>query len=231
MPARPTIACIIEQTMTAGKAAVPYEVLEPTDFDTSDRSEQTVGCVILAAGMGTRYADGNKLLSEIDGVPIVRRAVQTFLDVLDDVVVVIGHEASAVRAALDGLDIAIVMNENYDHGQSTSLHRGVVVGRNRGWDAIVFGLGDMPFIRPESVDLLVHANAATEYTILAAAYERKRGNPTLFDAVHYDALATIEGDSGGRRLIIESDETACVETDDPGVIRDIDTVEDHEGYQ
>lgn len=205
-------------------------VLEPSDFVISDSVEETVGCVVLAAGMGTRYADGNKLLSEIEGVPIVRRAVQTFLGALDDVVVVIGHEAPAVRAALDGLDIALVVNENYDQGQSTSMRRGVVVGRNRGWDAIVFGLGDMPFIRPESVELLVRANAATDYTILAAAYERKRGNPTLFDAVHYDALATIEGDSGGRQLIIESNETACVETDDPGVTRDIDTVEDYELY-
>lgn len=205
-------------------------VLEPSDIGAID-PDTTVGCVVLAAGMGTRYADGNKLLSTIDGVPIVRRAVLTFLASVDDVVVVIGHESPAVRTALDGLDITLVVNENYHQGQSTSLHCGVVVGRNRGWDAIVFGLGDMPFIRSESVELLMRADAATDYTIFAAAYEHTRGNPTLFDATHYDALTDIEGDSGGRRLIVESKNTALVETNDLGVIRDIDTTEDHECHQ
>lgn len=206
-------------------------VLDPNDFDPVERTGKTVGCVVLAAGMGTRYADGNKLLNNIDGEPIVRRAVRAFLASLDDVVVVIGHDTAAVRKALDGLDVSLVVNKDYDQGQSTSLHCGVVVGRNRGWDAIVFGLGDMPFVRSETIDLLVRADAATDYTILAAAYDRKRGNPTLFDAVHYDALTEIEGDRGGRQLIVQSDETALVETSDPGVTRDIDTVEDYNYYR
>jgi molybdenum cofactor cytidylyltransferase len=209
-------------------------ILDPTDLDATehtdtDHTERTIGGVVLAAGMGTRYDDGNKLLEAIDGEPIVHRAVRTFLDAaLDSVVVVIGHETDAIRSSLDGLDSSIVVNTDYEAGQSTSMHRGVEVARERDWDGIVFGLGDMPFVRPNSVDLLVHAERATGYTILAASYERKRGNPTLFDAVHYDALTQIEGDTGGRPLIVGSDETALVETDDPGVVRDIDTVEDYQ---
>jgi molybdenum cofactor cytidylyltransferase len=206
-------------------------IVEPATLD-DIFIDRTVGGVILAAGLGTRYAAGNKLLETVDGKPIVRLAVQTFLDAaLDSVVVVIGHETDAIRSALDGLDSSVVVNTDYEVGQSTSMQRGVEIARERDWDAIVFGLGDMPFVRPESVDLLVRADAATEYTILGAAYERKRGNPTLFDVVHYKDLTEIEGDTGGRPLVVESDETALVETDDPGVIRDIDTVEDYERYR
>lgn len=209
-------------------------VIDVTEHDETDTesTEQIIGGVVLAAGMGTRYAAGNKLLETIDGEPIVRRAVQTFLDsALDSVVVVIGHETDAIRSTLDGLDTDVVVNTNYEAGQSTSMRQGVEVARERDWDAVVFGLGDMPFIRSGSVDLLVRADNVTDYTILAAAYDRKRGNPTLFDAVHYDTLSQIEGDTGGRPLIIESNETALIETDDPGVVRDIDTVEDYEQYQ
>jgi molybdenum cofactor cytidylyltransferase len=207
-------------------------VVEPADLDTTDDTNQRVGGVVLAAGMGTRYDAGNKLLEAIDGEPIVRRAVRTFLDsAIDGSVVVIGHESDAIRSALDGLDIDIVVNTDYEAGQSTSMRRGVEVAGERDWDAVVFGLGDMPFVRSDSVDLLVRAYTVLENTILAAAYERKRGNPTLFDAVHYDALSQIEGDTGGRPLIVGSDETALVETDDPGTVRDIDTSEDYERYQ
>ncbi|UPM42951.1 nucleotidyltransferase family protein [Halocatena salina] len=203
-------------------------VVEPATYDTELNDE--VGCVLLAAGQGTRFTEGNKLLHEIDGVPVVRRAVQPFLAVLDDVVVVVGHDAPAVRAAFDGLNITFVVNEEYTHGQSTSLHCGIVVARNRGWDGVLFGLGDMPFVDPESVQRLLKVHAASSYTILAAAYQGDRGDPTLFDASHYDALSAIEGDQGGQTLIEESEGAALVETNDPGVIRDINTVSQFEQY-
>lgn len=224
---------VLEPTDLDGTEHTDTDTNTDTDMDAeTELTERTVGGVVLAAGMGTRYTGGNKLLETVDEEPIVRRAVRTFLDTtLDSVVVVVGHETDAIRSALDGLESTIVVNPDYEAGQSTSMRRGVEVGRERDWDAIVFGLGDMPFVRPESIDLLVHADAVTEYTILGAAYEHERGNPMLFDGVHYDELSEIEGDTGGRPLVIESDETALVETDDPGVVRDIDTVEDYERYQ
>lgn len=209
-------------------------VLDPSEFELDRENwyadpERTIGGVLLAAGHASRYESGNKLLETIVGEPIVRRSARTLIDtMLDSVVVVVGYESGAVRDALSGLDCEIVENPEHEAGQSTSMHRGIDTGRERGWDGIVFGLGDMPFVRPESVDLLVRGDAATEYTIYAAAYEHKRGNPTLFDAVHYDALSAIEGDTGGRPLMIGSDAMALVETDDPGVIRDIDTVADYQ---
>jgi molybdenum cofactor cytidylyltransferase len=207
--------------------------LDPTDFDGDDCGRGgSTGGVLLAAGSATRYDEGNKLLEPIDGEPIVRRAARTLLDTdFDDMVVVVGHKSDDVKDALDGLAIDFMENPEYDDGLSTSVHRGVEISQERGWDAVVFGLGDMPFVQPESVDLLVRADATTNYTIFAAAYDQKRGNPTLFDAVHYDALAEIGGDTGGRPLMIGSDEMALVETDDPGVVRDIDTVEDYEQHR
>jgi molybdenum cofactor cytidylyltransferase len=183
----------------------------------------TVGGVLLAAGESSRFERGNKLLATLDGVPIVRSAAQTLAESrLADFVVITGHQADAVADALSSLDVRIRHNPEYADGQSTSVHEGVAAARDAGWDAVVFALGDMPAVSPCSVDKLLDAYAGGEGTILAAAYEGKRGNPVLFDAVHYEALLGIQGDQGGRRLIQTTDDAALVETDDPGVTRDVD---------
>ncbi|WP_049902146.1 nucleotidyltransferase family protein [Halococcus agarilyticus] len=193
--------------------------------DTSMPSER-IGCIVLAAGTSSRFGDENKLLAGIEGGALVRRAVASALATVDEVVVVVGHEASAVREALSGLDVGFVTNEDYERGQSTSVRAGVTAARERDWDAAVFALGDMPHVDPDSIERLLKAYAADHGSILAASYDRKRGNPTLFDATHFDALAAIEGDTGGRELIVGSDDAALVATDDPGTVRDVDRRDD-----
>jgi len=192
---------------------------------------ETVGAVVLAAGTGSRFDDGNKLLQPVDRVPIVRRAVETVVrSAVDEVVVVVGHEAPAVRAALADAPVDVVENPDYREGQSTSLRRGVAAARDRDWSAAVFALGDMPFVRPASVDLLLRAYADGAGSVLVAAYRGRRGNPVLFDARHFDALSRVTGDAGGRAVLAAADDLALVETDDPGVTRDVDTVADYESY-
>ena len=205
----------------------------PADAADRDREATTaeIGGVVLAAGRSTRFEAGNKLLAEVDGVPIVRRAVETLRrSAVDEVVVVVGHEASRVAEALDGLDATVLRNEDYDEGQSTSVRAGVDVARRGDWDAVVFALGDMPFVSPATVDALRGAYEAGDGTIAAAAYEGKRGNPVLFGSEHFDALASVTGDRGGRRLIEGHEDAVLVESDDPGVTRDVDYEADLEKY-
>lgn len=201
----------------------------PNDRDAA--ASPTVGGVLLAAGESSRFERGNKLTATVDDVPIVRRAAETLVESqVDEVVVVVGHEADAVRSALASLDLSFRTNERYAEGQSTSVRVGVDAARDRGWDATLFALGDMPFVVPETVDALIEAYLAGRGTVLAPAYEGKRGNPALFDAAHYDALAAVTGDRGGRRLIEEHEDSALVEVDDPGVTRDVDYEADLEKY-
>ncbi|EMA43180.1 nucleotidyltransferase family protein [Halococcus saccharolyticus] len=214
---------------TSGGTSSTIELPTVTANDLANASmpSERVGCIVLAAGTSSRFGDENKLLAETEGEALVRRAAATALaSPVDEVVVVVGHEASAVREALSGLNVGVVTNDDYEAGQSTSVHAGVVAARERNWDAAVFALGDMPHVDPASIERLLKAYAADHATILAAAYDRKRGNPTLFDAAHFDALAAIEGDTGGRELIVGSDDAALVETDDPGVVRDVDHRDD-----
>jgi molybdenum cofactor cytidylyltransferase len=81
----------------------------------------------------------------------------------------------------------------------------------------------MPAVEPASIEALVRVYRAGEYTAVAAAYEGRRGNPVLFDRDCFDALRAVEGDVGGRRILLEGDDSALVETGDPGVVRAVDT--------
>ena len=191
-----------------------------------------VAGVLLAAGTSTRYGGTNKLLEDVEGEPMVRRAAETLLDAgLDPLVVVLGYEGDRVRAALSDLgdesdvDLVIVDNPDYADGQSTSVAVGVSA-LPEGVDAAVFALGDMPWVQPESVERLVDAYLADAGTALAAAFDGDRGNPVLWDARHFEALASQSGDVGGRDLLLSTDDAAIVETGDPGVCRDVNRKDD-----
>lgn len=238
-----------------------------------DGAESAIAGVLLAAGTSSRYGDANKLLADVDGEPMVRRAARALLEshvasnevrsngtsergagepevrrtnereasgvtrpanrvgsseARSNVVVVLGHDAARVRAALDGLPVAFVENPEYERGQATSVAAGVEAVRDA--DAAVFALGDMPFVDPASIDALLDVYRSGEWTALAAAYESERGNPVLFDAVHFDALADVDGDTGGKQILLTGERSALVDTADPGVRRDIDTRDAYEDF-
>lgn len=186
-----------------------------------------IGAVLLAAGESQRFERGNKLLATVDGTTLVRRSAETLLAAdLDDVVAIVGYDEAAVRESLDGLEVDVRVNPDFEAGQSTSVREGVAVARERGWDGTVFALGDMPFVAPDSVDALVEQFATGDGSIVAAGYEGKRGNPVLFASEHYEALADVSGDKGGRELVENHPDARIVETGDPGVTRDVDYEED-----
>lgn len=196
-------------------------------LDAASGPDPTVVGVLLAGGTSSRFGEANKLLAELDGEPLVRRAARTLLDAgLNEVIAVVGHEAEAVRSALSDLDVRIVANPDYEVGLSTSVSRGVAAASEAGADAAVFLPGDMPLVDPATVSLVVDAYRAGLATALAAACDGRRGNPVLFDRRHFEALLAVSGDVGGRPVLVGSDGGALVETGDTGILEDIDTTDD-----
>lgn len=205
-------------------------IIAPPDRE-NDRSPGTdcqVGAILLAAGTSSRFGDRNKLLATHDGTPLVRIAAETLLSAsVDPVIVVVGHESDLVREALETLPVEIVHNPAYTSGQATSLRRGIEALQARGeFDAALIALGDMPFVKPETISTLVSAYANEAGDALAAGYDGKRGNPVLFDRRFFGALTDVTGDTGGRTILLGSDAAAIVDVDDSGVRRDVDEPDD-----
>lgn len=199
----------------------------PADTEAPVDGDAAVHGVVLAAGTSSRFGDRNKLLEQVDGEPMVHRTAKTLLDAnTAGVTVVVGYQAPEIRAAVSDLDVGTWTNEDYADGQSTSVASGVAAARDRGADAVLVALGDMPAVTVETVNALIAAYDRTDNDALAAAYDGRRGNPVLFDSRYFDALLDVEGDVGGRDILLEEADAVAVETGDPGVLSDVDRPDD-----
>lgn len=196
----------------------------PEEFrKTGERTEKAVWGVLLAAGQSNRYGEENKLLADLDGMPLIHHAATTLLESsLQGVTVVVGHECDRLREAVDDFSIEIRENPSYDLGQSTSVCEGVRAAQANGADGVLIALGDMPAVTVDSINLLIEAYEYGVSDVLAAACEGARGNPVLFDERFFDQLLAIDGDIGGRDLLTKNYGARTIETGDPGVLSDID---------
>jgi molybdenum cofactor cytidylyltransferase len=114
-----------------------------------------VGAVVLAAGRSSRMAPANKLLMPLGDRPVIRQVVQTALKAgLDPVTVVSGHDREEVLAALAGLPVRIVSNDDYAEGLASSLRAGVAAIAVE-VEAALCLLGDMPLV---SLVICVHCS-------------------------------------------------------------------------
>jgi len=183
------------------------------------------GAVVLGAGLSSRMAPVNKLLTSLADRPVIRHVVQTALDAgLNPVTLVVGHDGNAVRAALDGLPVRIVRNDDYEEGLASSVRAGVAA-IGAGVDAALFLLGDMPLIAARHLRPLLAAFAPAEgRSVCIPTYRAQRGNPVLWGAQHFPRLLELSGDQGARVLFGElADQIFEVAMPDDAVLLDIDT--------
>ena len=191
-------------------------------------SAGAVAAVVLAAGASSRFG-AQKLLASLGGAPVVRLAVERVLAAeVDSVTVVLGREADAVRAALDGLPLRFAVNARWAAGMSTSLRAGVSAAAADGPGAILVALGDQPAVPREVFGRLLSVWRERRPPIVAPVYEGVRGNPVLFDAAVFGELLAVTGDEGARAVIAaDAGRVALVELPFP-MPADIDTVVDLE---
>lgn len=182
-----------------------------------------VAVVVLAAGVGSRFGS-TKQLAGLGGRPLVRRAVESVLvPAVDDVVVVLGHDATSVERALAGVDVRLVLNERFADGMGTSIGAGIAA-LPAGTGAAVIALADQPVPRGVIGRLVERWREGAD--IVAPSYRGWRGNPVLFDASLFELLRRIEGDRGARALIeSHTAQLAQVELDLPAPL-DVDTPAD-----
>lgn len=199
-----------------------------TRVEASASARPAVAGVLLAAGRGTRMGSSNKLLMDVGGRPLVVVAVEQAIgSQLDCVVVVVGHQADQVRAALAGMPVEIFENPDFREGLSASIRAGIGA-LTSGFDGVAFLLGDMPCVRSSHIDTLIGAFAtAGRGAICVSSYQGSRGNPVLWDAQYLPDLRRLSGDVGGRGLLARyADRVREVPMPDGGVLIDVDRPDD-----
>jgi molybdenum cofactor cytidylyltransferase len=180
--------------------------------------------VVLAAGAGSRYRGTRHKLSEKLGADSVlartlRNAIASEMTVVLVVSEALADEAKGIIAAEDV--VIVDARSQTSWGMGDSIAAGVSIHASAsGWLVLP---GDMPFIRPSSLRAV--AEALDQQPIAFAQHRGRRGHPVGFGAEMFSELVMLKGDEGARRLLARYP-TAAVELDDPGVLFDIDTVDD-----
>ena len=186
-----------------------------------------IAAIVLAAGQSRRTGTINKLLAEIDGMPMAVRVLkEVSASAARPIVVVTGHEADRVSEALEGDGLTFVHNPDYADGLSTSLVAGLKP-LPEDIDGAIVCLGDMPRVKATHIDKLIAAfNPLEGRAICVPTFAGKRGNPVLWGAQFFEEMQNVSGDVGARHLIgAHSELIAEVPIDDDGVLVDVDTPE------
>jgi molybdenum cofactor cytidylyltransferase len=191
---------------------------------TAERAGRIAG-VVLAAGTSSRLG-ANKLLLRLDSEPLVRRAARQAAEAgLSPVMVVLGHEAERVAAALGGLAVVeTVINPAYRAGMHGSMQTGIEHVPADCAAAVVL-LGDMPLVTAAMIAVLAERFRRGAEPLVLSLYGEVQAPPTLYARSLFPALAGA-GVGGGREVVLahrsEAAEIRWPET----LLADVDRPED-----
>jgi molybdenum cofactor cytidylyltransferase len=166
--------------------------------------------VVLAAGGGSRWraagGTGHKLLALLpDGRPVIRASVDAALAAGVSVCVVSGavsiEEHLPLVARHDGA-LTVVDNPDWALGQAGSLRLAVDFAGGHGFEALVVGLGDQPWVSADAWRAVIDRLRSPGLPIVVPVVNGQHGQPVGLRRAVWPSLPT-SGDHGARNLIRE----------------------------
>jgi len=190
-----------------------------------------IPAIVLAAGKSSRMGRPKAALPLPGGDTFITRIVRTFKEAgVEDVVVVVGHDATAVIdafAAAD-LDARFVENPDYEQGQLSSLLAALKVIDRPGVVAALMTLVDVPLVSAATVRAVVDRYRSTRAPVVRPVRGSDHGHPVLIDRSLFDAIRRADPAVGAKAVIRANvSEAGDVAVDDAGAFADADTPEDY----
>lgn len=184
--------------------------------------------VVLSAGASSRMGRPKALLP-VDGVPFIERIVRALEHTeVDRTLVVLGHNAEAMREAIAYLGVDTVVNPDYARGQLSSLHTAIRALDGEPVEAILVHLVDHPFIESRLVDRMIERFRAEGKLIVVPRFNGRRGHPVLFSSKLFPEFLAASLDTGAKPVVRgHPAETLELDTDEAGILVDIDTPEEY----
>ncbi len=187
------------------------------------------GALVIAAGFSRRFGSDKRLFQMRDGEPLLIASLRPYAAVFSNVAVVVRNSDSEltrqIGARLGRKIPIIILTDQAQLGMAASIADGVRALAD--WDYLFLGLGDMPYVRTETLaKLKANMDAARiEHAprIVVPMHADSAGHPVGFSREFFAELIALSGDRGARS-IVEAHPTAVtrVALDDPGVVTDID---------
>jgi len=188
--------------------------------------------LILAAGTSTRMGRPKATLALDATDTFLSRIIRTFQDAaVEDVVVVLGHEAAAVVESVEraGLTARFVLNERYEAGQLSSLQTGLNAIDRPAVTAMLLTLVDVPLVSAATVRAVLERYRSTRAPVVRPVRGAQHGHPVLIDRSLFDKIRAADPRHGAKQ-VVRAHVTAAgdVEVDDEGAFCDIDTPDEYQ---
>ena len=174
-----------------------------------------------------------KALLPVDGVRFIEKIVSALESTdVENIIVVLGHNAEEMRQKISDLPVTILVNHDYKQGQLSSLQVAIrhLESNSEGSpvDGILVHLVDHPYISATLVDLMIDRFYETKKLIVVPRFQGRRGHPVIFAHALFPELLAAGTDQGAKPVVhAHRDDTLEIDTEDEGVLIDIDTPEEY----
>ncbi|MEO5509848.1 MAG: nucleotidyltransferase family protein [Longimicrobiales bacterium] len=190
-----------------------------------------ITAVVLAAGGSSRLGSPKQLIS-YQGEKLITRAILNAVEAgVEQVVVVLGSNAEAIKRAVpDDPDVHVVINADWESGLASSLAAGLGRVDTRS-DGVLVLVTDQPLVDAAALQDLV-SRFDYGHRVIASSYGTTVGVPAVFGKEFFSELSSIEGDKGAGhwlrknivRVTLVALDTAELDIDTPD---DVKRLEEH----
>ena len=196
----------------------------------NDIRQLRMAAVILAAGQGKRFG-GPKALARLRGETFLGIIIRDLRTIADDIVVVGGSEYEKIESECARLGVRAVLNPDWPMGQFTSLKVGLSAFSNECPGYFII-LVDHPLVQPETYRMLKSNYLQNPNRIIVPIWGGKRGHPLIIPDFLKRQIIVSSGDTNLREILKNNNhQTLEVPVEDPGILKDIDTIQDMEPFR
>lgn len=180
--------------------------------------------LLLAAGRGRRFgADKRQAMGDWQG-PLLHHVIGLYRPLFSQIALVIPDQDPFGLGACAEFNLTALVNPAAERGMGSSLAIGIGWAMAQGVESAIIGLGDMPWIEPSLIERIAVASLQSA-RLVAPSWCGEIGFPRAIPAQDFPRLTDLTGDRGASERLAWQ-EALLIETDDQGVVQDIDRPQD-----
>ena len=182
-----------------------------------------ISAILLAAGQSKRMNGENKLIKEIQDIPLIKLSVKNNLaSSIDELIIVLGYQKEIIEKFIDKNEkIKFVFNKDFESGMASSIKTGLD-NLSEKTEAFFICLGDMPMVNHDIYNQIIRSKNNKE--IIVPTYKGQQGNPVLFSNSMRNKIMNIQGDIGAKKILeLNKDKILNLDINDQSITKDFNT--------
>ncbi len=184
-----------------------------------------ISAIIMASGKAERFGS-DKLMYRVDSKPIIHYVMESvMMSKFSEKLIILRN--NELKEYAEGQNFRAIWNKNYEKGMSESIILGIKnVSLNS--DAAMIIPGDIPMMKSEYLDTLIKLYRENGREIAGFLLNGVAASPVIFSRKYFNELLQLQGDRGGKPVIMtHMDDFIGIEAQDNSLL-DIDTISDAE---